>query len=88
MKRIGFQRLKIDATQFDAIYELEELGSMLANVLPNWEEKIRTDAEKRKTNEIAKKMLEIGMAIDQIIKTTGLSQQDILSLKMQTLKTS
>ena len=75
-----YKRLKRDATQCDAIHELAELGTMLENVLPDWEAKV----EKRAKNEIAKNLLKIGIAIDKIMEATGLSQQDILALKSET----
>ena len=87
VKRVGLKRLKIGATQFNAIYELEEFGSMLENVLPDWEERIRKNerdiTEKKAKSEIAKNLLEIGIAIDKIMRVTGLSQQDILELKTE-----
>ena len=52
---------------------------MLENVLPDCEERIR----KEKTNEIAKNLLNIWLAIEQIMQATELSQQDVLSLKNQ-----
>ena len=87
VKRVGLKRLKIDVKQFEAVLELEEFGAMLEDVLPDWAERIRSDADKkaRKENskEIAKNLLNIGLAIEQIMQATGLSQQDVLSLKNQ-----
>ncbi|MBO4335662.1 MAG: hypothetical protein J5846_07505, partial [Desulfovibrio sp.] len=77
VKRVGLKRLKIDATQFEAISELQEFGTMLENVLPDWEARV----EKRAKQEIAKNLIKIGLAIDKIMEATGLSQQDILALR-------
>ena len=79
VKRVGLKRLKIDSTQFEAIHELEEFGTMLENVLPDWE----TRVEKRAKEEVAKKMLEVNEAIEKIMQFTGLSRQDILALKTE-----
>ncbi|MBQ7606533.1 MAG: Rpn family recombination-promoting nuclease/putative transposase [Desulfovibrionaceae bacterium] len=87
VKRIGLKRLKIDSTQFNAIYELEEFGTMLENVLPNWEAKVekraKEEARNERDREIAKNLLEIGIAIDKIMQATGMSQKDILALKTE-----
>ena len=32
-------RLRIDAKEFEAMHELEEFGTVLENVLPDWEER-------------------------------------------------
>lgn len=50
---------------------------MLENVLPDWEARI----EKKAKEEIAKNLLNLGLAIEKIIQATGLSEQDILPLK-------
>ena len=45
--RVAFKRLQIDEKQFAVIYNLEEFGTMLANVLPDWAERIRKEAEQQ-----------------------------------------
>ena len=87
VKRVGLRRLKIEDLRFEAIYELEEFGAMLENVLPDWEERIRKNerdiTEKKAKNEIAKKMLDVNETIEKITQFTGLSRQDILALKTE-----
>lgn len=83
VKRVGLKRLKIDAKQFEAIHELEEFGAMLENVLPDWEARVEKKAKEKRDREIAKNLLNIGIAIDKIMEATGLSQQDILELKTE-----
>ena len=83
VKRVGLKRLNIDITQFEVIHELEEFGTMLENVLPNWEASVEKRAKEKRDREIAKNLLNIGIAIDKIMEATGLSQQDILELKTE-----
>ena len=47
VKRVVLKRLEIDEKQFEEVYELEEFGTMLENVLPDWEARIRKDAEQQ-----------------------------------------
>ena len=81
VKRVGLKRLQIDAKQFEAIHELEEFGAMLENVLPDMIERVKKGAKEENTNKIAKNLLDLWLAIEKIIQATGLSEQDILSLK-------
>ena len=77
VKQVVLKRLQIDAKQFEAIHELEESGAMLENVLPDMIER----AKREKANEIAKKMLDFNESIEKIMQFTGLSEQDIVTLK-------
>ena len=81
VKRVGLKRLQIDAKQFEAIHELEESGAMLENVLPDMIERVKKEAKEENTNKIAKKMLEFNESIEKIMQFTGLSEQDIITLK-------
>ncbi|MBQ7607422.1 MAG: hypothetical protein IJU76_05580 [Desulfovibrionaceae bacterium] len=83
VKRIALKRLTIDAKEFEAIHELEEFGTMLENVLPDWEARVEKKARNERDREIAKKMLEGNEAIEKIMQFTGLSRQDILALKTE-----
>ena len=64
---------------------------MLEDVLPDWEKRIQERGEqigqergeKNKANEIAKNLVNIGLTVEQIIQATGLSKNNIMSLKNQ-----
>ena len=83
VKRVGLRRLKIEDQRFEVIYELEEFGAMLENVLPDWEARVEKKAKEETTNEIAKKLIKIGLTVEKIIEATGLTREDILALKIQ-----
>ena len=54
---------------------------MLENVLPDMIERVKKEAKEENTNKIAKKMLEFNESIEKIMQFTGLSEQDIITLK-------
>ena len=41
------------------------------------------EGEAKKSLEIAKKMLEMGLSVEQITEATGLSEEDVLKLKSE-----
>ena len=41
------------------------------------------EGEAKKSLEIAKKMLEMGLSVEQITEATGLSEEEVLKLKLE-----